>query len=168
MEGQVGHWRARRVGGHWPKDAAFRARPPGLCPLGHLQFPHLFTLVPLDGRAGGQRLYRRSLPPAFFFCLFPTVSVWTSASISIFNIFSLRLYFCPAPPLGWPNRELAFSHLHVIAIVWNTITLSNRSVSSLIEGTIKPYHTTSASLPSILPHAKQRSISLTRTLIKVC
>jgi hypothetical protein len=85
-------------------------------------FPH--SLPRRSGR--GQRLYRRSLPPLLFLS-FPTVSVSTSASISIFTLFPLRIYFRPAPLLAGPIESL-LRPLHVIVyyrLIWNTISFFN-------------------------------------------
>jgi hypothetical protein len=101
----VGPRRARRVDGDWPRVLPSVPRPQGPCLVDHFQFPHHpFTPVPLDGRAGGQRLYRRSPPPLLFL---------SSNSVCLdicqhfpFYLFSLRIYFRPAPLLAGPIESL--------------------------------------------------------------
>ena len=62
-------------------------------------------ISPLPGRREGQRLYRRSLPPLLF--LSSNSVCFDICQHFHFYFFSLPVYFRPALPFGWSNRELA-------------------------------------------------------------
>lgn len=149
--------RARRVGGDWPR--ALPSVPVRRVRASSTTSKPPTTLSHRSPSTAGQEVsvYIDALRLRFFSCL-PTVSVWTSANISLF-IFFLAHLFSSCSTFGWSNRELALPictslPLSGVKILPSIICLFVDRRDDL------PYHTTPASLPSNLLYRRQRSISV--------
>src|SRR5580693_7264051 len=109
MEGEAGLRWARNVGDDWPWQLPPGPVRPGLCPAHHFHSPT--TLSPSKARRTAS-VYIDALGLHFFSCL-PTVSVLTSANISIFTHFPLQSIFVLLHVLAGPIESL-LCPLHTI------------------------------------------------------